>query len=150
MIRRSGFTLIEMLMVVVVIGAVLAFGLPRFRTSTVKSDVRGSLDAMAAMHALAKQTAVQRSRMSRLVIDRTNGTMVVVATKITGSGIDTVGRVQSLNSRFGVTLSSSPTRDTLTFTPRGIGTEANDTKLIATKNGFADTLLINSAGRMIR
>lgn len=145
-----GFTLIEMLMVVVVIGALMAFALPRFRSSTSKGDVRGAIDAMAAMHNIARQTSIQRSRVVRLVIDRTNGTMVVVSNKVSGTGVDTVGRVQSLNSRFGVTLSSSPTRDTLTFTPRGIGTEANSTLLIATKAGFADTLTISSAGRRVR
>ena len=148
--QPAGFTLIEMLMVVVVIGAMLAFALPRFRNSTKQGDVRGSLDAMAAMHNIARQTSIQRSRVTRLVIDRTNGTMVVVANKVSGTGVDTVGKVQNLLSRFGVTLSSSPTRDTLTFTPRGLGTEANNTLLISTKSGFSDTLTISSAGRRIR
>lgn len=146
-----GFSLIEMLIVVVLIGALMAFGIPFFRGANVKSDVRGAIDAISALHGIAKQTSVQRSRVSRLVIDKTNGTMVVVANKVTGTGVDTVGNVQSLNSRFGVTLTTSPsTRDTLSFTPRGIGTEASATSIIATKSGYADTVTISSAGRLIR
>src|SRR3954467_519610 len=84
-----GFTLIEMMMVVVIIGAMLAFGLPYFRSATTKSDARGPLDAAAALHALTKQTAVQRGRVTRLVMDRSAGTMVVVANKVSGAGVDT-------------------------------------------------------------
>jgi prepilin-type N-terminal cleavage/methylation domain-containing protein len=145
-----GFTLIEMMMVVVIIGAMLAFGLPYFRSATTKSDARGALDAAAALHALTKQTAVQRGRVTRLVMDRSAGTMVVVANKVSGTGVDTVGRVQNLASRFGVTFTTSPTRDTLMFTPRGLGTESGDTRIIITKGSFVDTLMISSAGRMIR
>ena len=148
---QRAFTLIEMLMVVVVIGIFLGFGLPYIRSGTVKSDVRGAMDAVAALHGLTKQTALQRSRGTRLVIDKTNGTMVVVANKVTGSGVDTVGRVQNLTSRFGVTITTVPsTRDTLTFIPRGIGTESGDTRIILTKGGFLDTLVISSAGRIMR
>ena len=145
-----GFTLIEMMIVVVVIGAMLAFALPYFRSSNTKSDVRGAMDAIAALHGLTKQTAVQRGRITRLVMDRAAGTMVVVASKVTGTGVDTVGRVQSLSSRFGVTFSTSPTLDTLIFTPRGIGVESGTTAIIVSKSGFADTLAVSSAGRLIR
>jgi prepilin-type N-terminal cleavage/methylation domain-containing protein len=145
-----GFTLIEMLMVVVIIGIMLRFGLPYFRSSNTKADVRGAMDAIAAMHNLSKTQAVIRGRVTRLVIDRAAGTVVTVSNKVTGTGVDTVGRVQSLFSRFGVTISSSPTRDTLTFTPRGLGTEAGDTKIIVTKGSFVDTLIASPAGRLIR
>jgi prepilin-type N-terminal cleavage/methylation domain-containing protein len=145
-----GFTLIEMLMVVVVIGAMLAFGLPYFRSATTKSDVRGALDAVAALHSRTKSMAVQRGRVSRLVMDRTAGTMWVVANKVTGTGVDTVVGVQSMASRFGVTFTTVPTRDTLSFTPRGLGTESGTTAIIVTKGAFADTLAVSSAGRLIR
>ncbi len=145
-----GFTLVEMMMVVVLIGAMLAFALPYFRTSTTKSDVRGAMDAIAALHGMTKQAAVQRGRVSRLVMDRAAGTMVVVANKVIGTGVDTVGRVQSLASRFGVTFVTSPTRDTLAFTPRGLGVESGVTAIIVTKGTFADTLAVSSAGRLIR
>ena len=145
-----GFTLAEMMIVVVVIGAMLAFGLPRFKTSTIKADVRGAMDAVAALHALTKTSAIQRGRVTQLVMDRSNTTMVVVANKVTGAGVDTVGRVQNLFSRFGVRFTTIPTRDTLIFTPRGIGTESSDTRIVVGKSGFLDTLLISSAGRIMR
>ena len=137
-------------MVVVLIGAMLGVGLPYFRGATEKTDVRGAMDAIAALHAMTKQTAVQRSRVTRLVMDRSNYTMVVVATKVSGTGVDTVGRVQNLNSRFGIRFTVSPALDTLTFTPRGIGVEAATTSIIVSKGSFSDTMAVSAAGRLIR
>ena len=148
--KTHGFTLVEVMMVVVLVGVLLRFALPYFRSGTTKADVRGAADAAAAIHELAKQTAIQRSRTAKMVMDRTNVTMVVVATKVSGAGYDTIGSVQNLSSRFGVTFSTSPTRDTLTFTPRGIGTESADTKIIFNKLTFYDTLTVSSAGRLVR
>lgn len=145
-----GFTLVEMLMVVVIIGLMLRFGLPYFRSSNIKADVRGAMDLVTAMHGKTKQLAVQRGRVSQLIMDRTNATMVVVANKTSGTGVDTVGKVENLSTRFGVTFSTSPTRDTLMFTPRGLGVESGDTRIIISKGGFLDTLLISSAGRLMR
>lgn len=147
---RRGFTLVELMVVVVLVGVLMRFALPFFRTGTTKSDVRGAADAAAAIHELTKQTAIQRSRVTRMVMDRSASTMVAVANKVSGSGVDTVGKVVSLASRFGVTFTTSPTRDTLIFTPRGIGTESSDTKIIITKGGFYDTVSVSSAGRLIR
>lgn len=147
---RQGFTLIEMLMVVVIVGIMLTFGLPYFRSSNTKADVRGAVDAFAAMHNLVKHQAVLKGRLSRLVMDRSAGTVVAVSNKVTGGGVDTVGQVQSLHSRFGVTFTTSPTRDTLTFTPRGIGTEASNTLIIVSKSSFSDTLTVSMAGRIVR
>jgi prepilin-type N-terminal cleavage/methylation domain-containing protein len=145
-----GFSLVEMLMVVVIIGIMLRFGLPYFRTANTKADVRSAADLVSSLHATTKQAAVQRGRVSQLIMDRTNQTMVVVANKVTGSGVDTVGSVQSLSSRFGVAFSTSPTRDTLMFTPRGLGVESSDTRIIIAKGSFRDTLIISSAGRLMR
>ncbi len=148
--KSKGFTLVEVMIVVVLVGVLLRFALPYFRSGTTKADTRGAADAAAALHELAKQTAIQRSRTSKLVMDRTNVTMVVVATKISGAGYDTVGQVQNLSSRFGVTFTTSPTRDTLTFTPRGIGIESSDTKIIFNKLTYYDTVTVSSTGRLIR
>ena len=147
---RLGFTLIELMVVVVVIGAMMAIGLPFYRDATRKSDVRGAMEVISVLHGLTKQTAVQRGRVARLVMDPTNGTMVVVATNVGGTAVDTVGRVQSIASRFGARFTTSPSRDTLTFTPRGIGVEANNTLIIVSKSNFYDTLTVSSAGRLMR
>jgi prepilin-type N-terminal cleavage/methylation domain-containing protein len=143
-----GFTLIEILIVVVLIGAMMAIGFPYFRSATLKGDLRGGGDALAQLHAVAKQTSIQRGRTARLVMDPSAYTAVVTVTNQAGSAQDTVGRVENLADRFGVRFTT--TTNTLIFTPRGIGAEATGTTIIVTKGGFADTITISAAGRLVR
>lgn len=145
--REGGFSLVEMVIVVVLIGVMLAIGLPFFRSSTNSGSVRGASDAVASMHARAKLTAIQRGRATRLMFNTAASRVWVVASKATGSGQDTVGAVEDLSERFGVTLRTS--RDSLIFTPRGVGTELSGTTIIVAKGGVADTLTASAAGRLI-
>lgn len=144
----DGFTLIEIVIVIVIIGALMAIGFPYFRTATLKNELRGGGDALASLHAVAKQTSIQRGRTTRLVMNPSAGTAVVVATNQAGTGLDTIGRVENLHNRFGVSFTT--TTNTLVFTPRGIGTEASGTTIILTKGAFADTITISAAGRLVR
>jgi prepilin-type N-terminal cleavage/methylation domain-containing protein len=146
--KTQGFTLVEILIVVVLIGIMLAVGIPYFRTGTVKGDLRSGADAIAQLHAVAKQTAIQRGRTARLVMNAGANTVVVTATNAAGTAQDTVGKVEDLNSRFGVTFTT--TNATLVFTPRGIGGESAGTTIIVSKAGFADTITISAAGRLLR
>ncbi len=145
---RRGFTLIEMVMVMTMIGILLAVAIPFIGSSTNKGNVRGALDAVSTMHAIAKQSAIQRGRQSMLVMGTSNGNAWVVSRNAAGTGWDTLGKVEELDDRFGVSLSA--TRDTLTFTPRGIGTELSGSTIVVSKGDFADTITISAAGRLIR
>lgn len=147
--RSRGFTLVEMLMVVVLIGIMLTVALPYFRGSTGKGAVRGAVDAIVSLHSVAKTVAVQRGRTTRLVMSAGNGTMVVVANKVgTTTGVDTIGRVENLNNRFEVTFTT--TRDTLLFSPRGVGLDPGTTTIIVSKGTARDTVTISAGGRLFR
>lgn len=143
-----GFSLIEMVIVIVVIGVLLTVSMPYFRSASLKSDLRAGIDAIASLHATAKATAIQRGRMARLVLASSTSSAYVVANDASGSGVDTVGVVENLDSRFGVSFTTS--RDTLSFTPRGIGTELSGTTIIVTKSSLSDTITISAAGRLSR
>lgn len=146
--RDLGFSLIEMVIVVVVIGVLLTVSLPYFRSAGLKTDLRAGMDAIASLHATAKATAIHRGRIARLVLASSDASAYVVANSASGSGVDTVGLVENLGSRFGVSFSTS--RDTLSFTPRGVGTELSGTTIIVTKSSLSDTITISAAGRLTR
>ena len=145
---RRGFTAIEIIIVMVIIGIMSAVALPFIRTATVKSGVSGALAAITALHAVARNSAIQKGRTTVLVVKASTNTVVVVVKRPGSTAVDTVGKAEDLYARFGVTLST--TSDSVIFTPRGLGAGSANTTVIATRSGYADTLVISAAGRLLR
>jgi len=148
-IRRRGFTAIEILIVMVLIGLMTAIALPYLRTGPSKSSVQGANSAIASYHAIARNAAIARGRTAILVLRAAAPAMVLVVARRPGSSaVDTVGAVANLYTTFGVALTT--TSDSVIFTPRGIGVSTSTTTVIATRGDVADTLTISPAGRLIR
>ena len=143
----AGFTLIELIMVVVVASIMMGVAIPYLMRSSDRGGVTETTVAISTMHARAKLAAIQRGRVARLKMKASNNTMWVVATTASGTGLDTLGSVEDLYNRFGVTFTT--TRDSLVFTPRGLGTESSGTTIIITKGTAADTITISAAGRLV-
>ena len=147
--NRSGFTAIEMIIVVVLVGVLSAIALPYLRSGPAKSGVRGAIGAIASLHATARNSAISRGRIAVLVIKAAAPATVLVVLRRSGSSVvDTVGAVENLYTRFAVALAT--TSDSVAFTPRGIGVSTSNTTVIVTRSGVADTLTISGAGRLIR
>jgi prepilin-type N-terminal cleavage/methylation domain-containing protein len=142
-----GFTLIEILVVVTLVGALLVVAIPYFRNSSSKQSVRAAMSAIASMHARTKAAAVQRGRSASLVLDQSAGTAVITTTTVAGVA-DTIGEVEDIAQRFGVSFTT--TQSPLTFSPRGIGTNSAGTTIIISKSGFADTISVSAAGRLLQ
>jgi prepilin-type N-terminal cleavage/methylation domain-containing protein len=146
---HRGFTLIELIVVMLLVGVLSAVALPYLRTGPSKSSVHGATTAIASFHAIARNAAISRGRIAVLVIKAAAPATVLVVLKRSGSTVvDTVGRVENLYSRFTVALTT--TSDSVMFTPRGIGISTSTTTVIATRGGVADTLTISAAGRVLR
>lgn len=138
----------ELMVVLAVIGIMLAVVLPYLRNATGKTAARGAADAVVALHARARMAAIQRGRTAKLVIPAGTNKALVVATKVTSTGIDTLGNVLDLAGQFGVTVTS--TSDTIAFSPRGIGNMGSSITIIISKSGFSDTLVVSRGGRLTR
>lgn len=148
MLNRRGFTLIETMVVIVVMGLTLMLGFPRLRSAMVNSNVRGARNTVAALHSRARAAAVERSRATALWF---NGSRVaVVATPrqvaLAGSTHDTLGAVVDLNAEYGVALTVAG--DPIGFDPRGVGTNTNPATLQVEKYGHTATLTISPFGRL--
>jgi len=145
---QLGFSFMELMVVITVIGIMLAVALPYLRTSTSKASARGAADAVTALHARARMAAISRGRTAKLVIPAGTNKVLVIASKVTTTGIDTLGKVVDLAGQYGVTITS--TSDTVSFSPRGIGTFNSAITIIISKSGFSDTLRISRGGRLSR
>ncbi len=146
--RETGFTAIEMLIVIVVVGIVMTFALPYLRNSSAKASVRGAADEISRLYAMGRAVSIQRGKIAKLMLSSSTSKALVLAAQVNGTAWDTIGAVENLNTRYGVTFTEST--DTLIFTPRGIGANLSNTTVIITNKTFSDTVTIYPTGKITR
>ncbi len=149
--RGDGFTLIEMLIVITVMGVIVAVSLPSMVTAFRQRATRGAVDRLAMSHGLARATAVRFGRVAELHIDAANGRFWVEV-DTSGTGIrDTIGVMNDLDGQ--VTMLSD--RTLLCFDLRGLTTtrgacEAGDALVQFSLLGRTDTLQTTVLGKVLR
>lgn len=144
--RRRGFSLTELLIVIVMVGILVAIATPRVRRALLRSEVVNARNAMANMYTTARLTALQTSRT---VILKRSGDAIHIAAwpRLSGPGTrDTIGAVVQLRDRHGVTLTGSP--DSILVNPKGLG--GNTLLWIVTRAEFRDSLRITHLGTIVR
>src|SRR5438046_8454324 len=121
--RRLGFTTIELLIVIVLIGVIVTIGFPRIRRTLDTTNVRSARVYLSTAVATARAAAVQRG--CRAVVHFTSGASgtvwVTTCSRANPAALDTIGGVVQLASRFNVTL--AVTTDSIRFDPNGLRPE---------------------------
>jgi prepilin-type N-terminal cleavage/methylation domain-containing protein len=150
--KRLGFTLMEILMVLVVVGLIVAMTLPKIHSALQKTNVRSARIAFGSFAALTRAAAVQRGCVATLNFTTGSaGKVWVTACRVSGSGaVDTIGSVEPLATRYGVSMSSSGA--SLRYDPRGlsIGYQTLAVTFTPTAGGQADSVMINQLGKVVR
>lgn len=141
--NRRGFSLVELMIVVVMMGLMTAIGYPKLKNQLARSDVRAGAARVAAVYAQGRANAIQTGRTTTL---RTAGNRVWLTTAVAGV-LDTVGTVQHLDSMYKATLTAAV--DTVAIDPRGIviGLAADDTLTVA-RDGYSRHVIIGRFGRI--
>jgi prepilin-type N-terminal cleavage/methylation domain-containing protein len=146
---RSGFTLIEALVVIVVLGLMSMIAFPRISSAMVKADLRSARTTMINLVATARAASVQSNRVTW--IKRAGNSAYVGATpRVDGAaGSDTVGLVHSLDTTYGVTMSGA---DSIQFDPRGFGAWAGGTsvQIVLSRSSHSETITIDGLGRVTK
>ena len=142
---NRGFTLLEVLTAMIIMGVVTALGVPRFREWLSHETVRHARVNVTTQLAGARSIAVTRGCQSVLHIDAAASRVWVTTCKLAGAGKDTIGTIDNLSSRYGVVFSS--TGDSILFTPQGIAYNAAWTSMTFSKEGYDALLEISPLGR---
>lgn len=149
--RAAGFTLVETLLVVVILGTVALIGVPRMRAGIISTDLRGARTALTSLVAKARASATQSSRVTLLKIEGNNAYVLARPrlVPLPGSTADTVGQVQRLDDLYGVTLSAAV--DSIRFDPRGLGSGfGSGTTFLLSRDGHTDSIRVDGLGRITR
>jgi prepilin-type N-terminal cleavage/methylation domain-containing protein len=149
-VTRRGFTVIEMLLVIMIIGIATLIGLPRMSAGATSASVRGARTTLINLLARARIAATETNRISVLKIDGNNVAILLRPRRLPGAGnADTLGQVVQLGESYGVTITAAI--DSVRFDPRGMGSGfGNGTTFAVSKNGKTETITVDGLGRVTK
>ena len=145
---RAGFTLIEILIVVVLIGIMTGIGFPKMRDALVKSDVKSARSQAMLLYAQGRASAQESGRA--VTLNFAGNTVLLTGTPrlLAGAGtVDTIAGPINLVTTYKVTVTGNPST-ALTIDPRGFGSSAGTT-IKFTRAGYSDSIVVSNFGRII-
>lgn len=140
---RRGFTLTELLLVIVVIGILLAITAPRIATAMARRNVTGATAGMDALFRRARASAIQ----TRLPATITFASGVATVTVDSAGTPKLVGQPLNFPAQYGG-VAVTPSSATLRIEPTGLVLSGTPFTFIATKSGDADTTSVTGYGRI--
>ena len=146
---KRGFSTIELIVVVLLIGVIASIGFPRLRRGLEKQRIRNTKALLATMVATARGTAIQRGCVARLNI--ATDSVWVTACGLTGNpppAIVLVGTAKQVKADVNVTLSAS--QSTITYDPRGMRLNFQPTTVRVIGPTYQDSVVINELGKVKR
>lgn len=142
---RQGFTMIEMLVVMMIMGIVLAFGLPKFNSLRNSGRVGAAKVQLSTALTTARAAAIQNGRPARWSIA---GDVVTLAAQ------DAAGNYQNLrppfdyHNEYSVTLRSTVSE--IVFDGRGMATGLGGTQKLYVSGTTTDSICVTALGVVMR
>lgn len=134
-----GFTLLELLVVVTVIGIVLAIAVPHGRAELDRTVVRSAAIDVRTTLGLARTLALASHANVTVDVDGARGMLRI------RQGADVVMR-RGVGAAHGVWLAA--TRDSLAYDPYGMGRGASNLSILVRKGAAVETVFVSRLGRI--
>lgn len=146
---RQGISLVEMLVVIVLIGMMVAVALPKAGKLYDHAMVRSARTTLTNLYNATRVTARASNQVAVL---RLNGGVVVLERNqsFPSTVKDTVtmgGQFHDFPARYGVTITGP---DSVRMDPRGMLVDAGPHTWVFTRDGWSDSVMVNSYGRILR
>ncbi|HXT47291.1 MAG TPA: GspH/FimT family pseudopilin [Gemmatimonadaceae bacterium] len=142
--QHRGFTLVEILVVITIVGILLSVVVPRYGSVAAAMRVHSAKQEMASMLTQARATAIQTDRTVQVI--RSNNLVTLVS--VNGAIRTTISQ-QDLGTQFGITLTS--TKDTVGYDSRGMVAGNNVTlKFVVTNGVTRDSVCLMALGTISR
>jgi prepilin-type N-terminal cleavage/methylation domain-containing protein len=138
---RGGFSLLEMMIVLVMVGILTAMSVPKLTAMGERISVHSAGAEILAELATARQTAIAHGTRVAVRIEALSGRVTVA------SRTDTI-LTRRVGAAHHVTL--SVTRDSIAYSPTGLGYGAANTRIIVRRGHAADTIFVSRLGRARR
>ena len=142
---RKGFSTIEMIIVVILIGVIASIGMPRLRRGLEKQNIRSAKALIATLAATARGTAIQRGCQATLNLSPDSVWVTACGVNPPAASVQ-VGTKKLVGSEFNVTLSS--TLPSVTYDPRGISTQYQPATIRVVSTNYRDSVMINEVGKV--
>lgn len=153
-LARNGFTLIEVMIVVAIIGVVMALALPNYTIWNNQYQLRRATTEVANSLTLSRMAAMNRNRMVTVTLSSSGGAVAI-------SSVDTANAsvLPSQTMPFPVTgVTSVPLPSplsgpvTVQFSPRGLrlipSGSADQVVVLSNANGLQYSVLVRASGKV--
>ena len=140
--KRAGFTLIEMMVVVAMISIMVAIAAPRVRTIRDRSNLRAARDEVATALSVARSAAVQKGTVATFIVR--HDTVRVALNKGLGQ---VMLPPRALDVLYGVELKPADADTAMTFDSRGfVPDRTGPVTYYLTVAGLKDSLCVSRLG----
>jgi len=144
---RRGFTLVEILIVIVIMGILATIAMPKLSTLSRRYTVDSAKQDVAAYLAQARAAAIQNGRNGWFI---RNGNTIMVALD-TSAGAPPAPFTQPLDLKLehGVSVTMPTNPDSIRYDPRGIAVGLGGVvAIVVKKNGIRDSVCVIGLGRI--
>jgi prepilin-type N-terminal cleavage/methylation domain-containing protein len=145
--RRTGFTLVETLIVVVVVGMLMLVALPKLNDALATSNLTSARSKVLSLYNVARAASVGSGRITWLHVRNDLAYVTAIGRQKPGAGVqDTITPPENLNTQYGVAIVSNA--DSVRINPNGVGGMGAVIRLV--KGTHADTINISAYGRVLK